>query len=396
AEGRLVLGPDCGTALIGGIGFGFANRVRNGPVGVVAASGTGIQAITSRVHEMGSGISQAIGTGGRDLSTEVGGSTARQALGLLARDTATEVIVLASKPPEPDVASRLLRTAHSLAKPVVVQFSGYPAPAPRIGNLVFTRSLSEAADAAVELARERTQIPGIEPVASSGGYLCGLFAGGTLALEALQGLEPFLEPLQTNLGASEAAPFEVSEALETHAIIDLGADEYTAGRLHPMIDPTLRLQMLERLGNKVRQGVVLLDIVLGSGSHPDPAAELVPLIRSIRDHTRIEIVVVVIGTDRDPQQRLKVCSALEAAGARLASSMSEAVDIVVDLLLPPLEAEPHPVSLDSLQVSQVINVGLESFYNELIEQEVPAVQMDWRPPGGGNPEINSILKRMRA
>ena len=396
AEGRLVLGPDCGTAIVGGVGFGFANRVCRGPVGIVAASGTGIQAITSRVHEMGSGISHAIGTGGRDLSTEVGGSTTKQALDLLARDAATEVIVLASKPPEPAVAAKLLRTAHSLDKPVIVQFADYPAPAPSIGNLVFTRSLSEAADTAVDLARERSQGVQSRRTAYCGGTLHGLFAGGTLALEAVQGLRPFLDPLHTNLSPSERAPSGLADALDAHSILDLGADEYTAGRLHPMIDPTLRLQMLERIGNQNQQGVVLLDVVLGSGSHSDPTAELAPLIRSIRERSRMEFVVVIIGTDDDPQDRQKVISTLEAAGARLASSMSEAIEIVVALLSPPVEADSTSIPLSSLQVSQAINVGLESFYNELVEQEVATVQMEWRPPGGGNPEINSILKRMRA
>jgi len=396
AEGRLILGPDCGTAIIGGVGFGFANRVRRGPIGIVAASGTGIQAIASRVHERGSGISQAIGTGGRDLSTEVGGSTAGQALDLLARDTTTEVIVLASKPPEPAVASKLLRTAHSLAKPVIVQFADYPAPAPSVGNLVFTRSLSEAADVAADLARERPQGVQGRPAAFCGGYLRGLFSGGTLALETVQGLRPFLDPLHTNLGPSEQSPSEITDDLDAHSIFDLGADEYTVGRLHPMIDPTLRLQMLERIGNKNQQGVVLLDVVLGSGAHPDPTAELAPLIGSIRERTRIEVVVVIIGTDDDPQDRQKVISTLEAAGARLATSVSEAVEIVAALLLPPVEPDSNSISLSCLQVPQAINVGLESFYNELVDQEVAAVHMEWRPPGGGNPEINSILKRMRA
>ena len=133
-KGLLVMGPDCGTAIIQGVGLGFANRVRRGRVGLVGASGTGLQAISSAIHNLGAGVSHAIGTGGRDLKAEVGGMTALQGLGLLANDDETEVIVLVSKPPAPQVAARVLAAAQTLGKPVVVNFVGYPAPARRLGN----------------------------------------------------------------------------------------------------------------------------------------------------------------------------------------------------------------------------------------------------------------------
>ncbi len=154
-RGLLVLGPDCGTAVIGGVGLAFANRVRRGPIGLIGASGTGLQAVMSQVHALGSGISQAIGTGGRDLSAEVGGITALQALDLLRRDPETRVIVLISKPPAPEVAARLLGLARSAGKPVVVYFQGAPLPGRRIGSLLFAASLSEAAEIALEADKGR-------------------------------------------------------------------------------------------------------------------------------------------------------------------------------------------------------------------------------------------------
>ena len=150
SQGLLVMGPDCGTAIINGIGLGFANRVRRGSIGVVGASGTGLQAITSRIHELGAGVSHAIGTGGRDLKSEVGAITAHQALEILARDPGTQVIVIVSKPPAPDVATRLLTAAQSIGKPVVVDFIGYAPPGRRLGSLHFATTLSEAAEMATK------------------------------------------------------------------------------------------------------------------------------------------------------------------------------------------------------------------------------------------------------
>jgi FdrA protein len=393
---RLVLGPDCGTTLIHGVGFGFANRVRTGPIGVVAASGTGIQAITSRVHELGSGISHALGTGGRDLTAGVAGSTASRALELLARDSQTEVIVLASKPPEPTVVCRILSLALGLDKPVVVQFSGLPAPAAKVRNLYFARSLSEAADLAVELATDRPNYDVAPQGSARGGYLRGLFAGGTLALEALQGFGFFLTPLFSNLYSSIAQPLESPIETEGHTIVDLGADEYTVGRLHPMMDQQLRIQLLEKLGRQRDAQVVLMDVVLGAGAHPDPAGELAPVIRSTREGSKTEFVVVMIGTDADPQGLDETSLLLREAGARVVSTVSEAIEIVVALLAPSNPRLDAPADLDNLDRPQAINVGLESFFDDLVEQQVSAVQVDWRPPAGGDDQIISILKRMRS
>src|SRR5215207_9443547 len=149
-KGLLVMGPDCGTAIINGVGLGFANRVRRGAIGLVGASGTGTQADTSHIHNLGGGISHAIGTGGRDLKSDVGAITAHQALDLLARDDETKVIVLVSKPPSPDVATQLISAAQATGKPAVIYFIGYPPPARKIGDLHFAISLSEAAELAVK------------------------------------------------------------------------------------------------------------------------------------------------------------------------------------------------------------------------------------------------------
>lgn len=184
------MGPDCGTAIVNGIGLGFANKVRRGPIGMVAASGTGLQQVSVRVHQMGSGFTHALGTGGRDLSQEVNALTARQGLDLLSRDPETKVIVLVSKPPSPDVAGSLIEMARTTDKPVVVDFIGYATQVRQMDNVFFATTFDETAETAVRLANavpalETPQDLGLEKFADGQRYLRGLFSGGTLAYEAL-------------------------------------------------------------------------------------------------------------------------------------------------------------------------------------------------------------------
>ncbi|MFN2150154.1 MAG: hypothetical protein ACK2T5_01065 [Anaerolineales bacterium] len=201
-KGLLVMGPDCGTAIINGIGLGFANHVRRGPIGIVGASGTGTQAVTVHIHNLGSGISHAIGTGGRDLISQVGGITAHQALDALAQDPETKVIVLVSKPPSPDVATGLIAAAQETKKPVVIYFIGYPPPGRKIGNLHFAVSLSEAARISVDqLSVDDEKSKAVEKPIS--GYLRGLFSGGTLAYETMLGLQGTLSPFFSNAPIAE-------------------------------------------------------------------------------------------------------------------------------------------------------------------------------------------------
>lgn len=356
-KGLLVMGPDCGTAVLGGIGLGFANRVRRGDIGLVGASGTGLQAIMSRIHALGSGISQAIGTGGRDLSAEVGGMTAVQGLDLLRRDPETRVIVLVAKPPAPEVARRLLALARSAGKPVVVHFLGAPLPGRRLGNVFFAATLSEAAELAVN--------PGdwLEAGESIDGPVHGLFSGGTLAYEAMHGLSAFLSPTE-------------------YAILDLGADEFTVGRLHPMIDQDLRIRKLRNEAG----GIILLDVVLGEGAHADPAGELAPVIAGLD----AEVLAIVIGTDDDPQDLKVQIETLERAGARVFRTVDEAVEWIF-LHRKGAEEDLLPVSIEG----PVINVGLESFHASLVAQGASSVQVDWRPPAGGNEKLAGILARMK-
>ncbi len=401
ARGLLVMGPDCGTAIVGGVGLGFANRVRRGSIGLIGASGTGLQAISSRIHELGYGVSHALGTGGRDLHAEVGAITARQALDLLARDPETDVITMVSKPPSPAVASRLLRAAQGTGKPVVVDFIGYPAPARRLGGVHFADSLGEAATLAVELASS-TVDAGAAPTPSAGaspavrGYLRGLFSGGTLAHEAVQGLRVLLHPLHSNVGAEDAVSLPDPARSRGHTIVDLGADELTVGRLHPMIDPEHCMRRLAQEGEDEETGLILLDVVLGDGAHPDPASLLAPSIAAVRRRRPLPVVAIVIGTDEDPQDLGEQVARLEEAGAVVFRDVADAVTHVGRCLVPATERDSQVVNVDDLQGPvAAINVGLETFYDSLIARGVEAVHVDWRPPAGGNEKLMAILQKMR-
>jgi FdrA protein len=420
-RGLLVMGPDCGTAIVNGVGLGFANRVRRGPIGLVAASGTGLQEVSARIHQLGSGITHALGTGGRDLSQAVGAVTARQGLDLLSRDPETRVIVLISKPPSPAVADEVLRAARSAGKPVVVDFIGYSPSARQVDNLHFATTLDETADLAVQLAAQATtdegrtkdldEISGLDRFAPGQRYLRGLFSGGTLAYEALLILQDDVPVVYSNVPLKKEHRLANSMVSQDHTIVDLGEDEFTVGRLHPMMDNDLRIRRLGQEADDPEVAVILLDVVLGYGAHPDPAGELAPVIAKARVGAEeagrhLEVVAVVVGTDEDPQDFDAQVQQLKAAGAKVESSNEAAVRYVgrlVRALAQPqgamhLPSASHLKSVDLAVLHQplaAINVGLESFTESLMAQDVPVIQVDWRPPAGGNEKLMAILERMR-
>jgi FdrA protein len=396
-----VLGPDCGTAILNGVGLGFANRVRRGGVGLIGASGTGLQAVTVKIHALGAGVSQAFGTGGRDFTSAVGAITARQCLDFLAHDPETQVIVLVSKPPDIGVAGQFLNAARSVHKPIVVNFLGYPPPARKTGNLHFATNLLEAAELAVSLARdiENGPISAAESDIDRGkiqGYLRGLFSGGTLAYEALLGLRTTLLPLYANLDVPGVQRLSDPNQSQGHTIIDLGADEYTVGRLHPMIDPEARLRRLLQEAADPEAGAILIDVVLGEGSHPDPAAELASAIHAVRQDRNIEAVLILIGTDEDSQDLASQTRRLTEAGATVFHQTSEALAYLSERLVNLPEWPYPPVTIGSSETSlAAINVGLETFYQSLYNQGAQALQVDWRPPAGGDERLMSILAKMK-
>ena len=412
-KGLLVMGPDCGTANIRGIGLGFANKVRLGPIGVIAAAGTGLQQVSSRIHQLGSGMTYGIGTGGRDLSEKIGAVTFRQALELLSRDEETRVIVMVSKPPAPKVAEEVLRAARQAGKPVVVNFIGRTRGTKQLDNLYFATSLDDAARLAVELANapESKKVSAdhkLDRFAPGQRYLRGLFSGGTLAYEAQYILQDYLPLVYANAPLNKENKLPNSLVSQAHSIVDLGEDEFTVGRLHPMMDNEMRIRRLMEEAADPEVAMIMLDVVIGYGSHPDPACELAPAIEKAKALAQkngryLEVVAVVTGTDEDPQNLESQIQQLKTAGVWVETSNDKMVRYAGELLraldLPTGGQLPEgwkQVSLTSLQRPTAgINVGLESFAENLTAQAAPVIQVDWRPPAGGNERLMAILERMK-
>ncbi|MEP9364290.1 FdrA family protein [Nocardioides sp. CN2-186] len=295
-RGLLVMGPDCGTAVVGGLGLGFANVVSPGPVGIVAASGTGCQQLLALLDHAGVGVTSALGVGGRDLSAEVRGVSTREAMRRLDEDPAIELIVVVSKPPADDVAAEITAYADSLATPVELVLLGAGEP-----------DLTAGAEAVLRrLGRDLPAWPVAGGTTSGSGLIRGLFVGGTLKSEAQL------------IAGTDAG----------HTFVDFGDDAYTTGRAHPMIDPALRLEHLARAAADLATGVLLLDVVLGHGAEPDPAALLAPAVAAVSQ----PVVIAVVGTDGDPQDRDRQVRALVEAGAEVHLSNAGATRRALELI----------------------------------------------------------------
>ena len=315
ARGLLVMGPDCGTAIIDGQPLAFANRVPRGDIGIIGASGTGMQEVSCLIARGGGGISQAIGVGGRDLTQEVGGISTLMALDALEEDPATRHIVLVSKPPAPSVLPVIAERMGASVKTFTVCFLGAGAVA-LPANARLAATLREAAGAT------GGALDAVSPLPAGRDRVCGLFTGGSLCAEAQ------VVFLQAGEAVSSNAPIPgVPKDGAGHRMIDLGSDEYTRGRPHPMIDPSGRDDALLRALADPRTGVILLDMVIGHGAHHDPAGHLVDVLHG---HGAGPVVVAsVTGTDEDPQGRSGQVAKLVRAGVRVASSNADAAALAL-------------------------------------------------------------------
>ncbi len=321
-RGLLMMGPDCGTAIINGRPLCFANSVKRGSIGLVAASGSGLQEVTCCIDKMGAGISQALGTGGRDLKDpRVGGLMMRMGIQALSEDEATKVIVVISKPPAAKLAEEVISRLKMTNKPCVICFLGQR-KRPQEENLWFAESLEETACLAVERSEsepaapaalalsleeiERVAAKEIERMTPDQKYLRGLYAGGTLADEAMfafewQGIEIF-----SNIQPNKDFLLKDPHVSQQHTIVDLGDDAFTAGRPHPMIDPSIRTERLEAEISDPRVALVLLDVVLGYGAHENPVGQMMDVLAKTRQLDQqmgrhISIVASITGTEQDFQ-----------------------------------------------------------------------------------------------
>lgn len=364
-NGLLLMGPGAGTAILNGVALGFANVLPAGPVGIVSAAGTGLQEVSTLLAKNGVGITQGIGTGGRDLKEEVGGIMMLDGLKALQEDPTTQVIVLISKPPAPEVVQKVLDQVAEGSKPTVVCFLGGEAPDTRRGpsfrnkgerkatsseHIHFSRTLEEAASLAIGLATGHEPRPFAVPqtpeawtnlrayLKDSQRYLRGLFSGGTLCYEAQVIWKDLLDsPVFSNTPLEKAQQLPDSTHSQGHTAIDLGEEEFTVGRPHPMIDNDLRIRRMLQEARDPETAIIVLDVVIGYGAHPDPASELGPAVRKARalvagEGRDLIFIASVTGTEQDPQCLSRQVQALEAAGVLVCPSNAAAARLAARLV----------------------------------------------------------------
>ncbi|MBT3756901.1 MAG: acyl-CoA synthetase FdrA [Candidatus Cloacimonetes bacterium] len=343
----LMMGPDCGTAIINGVPLAFSNAVNKGNIGIIAASGTGLQEVSSIISEEGFGISQAIGTGGRDIKKQIGGMMFISSLDALEDDENTEVIVLVSKPPHPEVLKRINEKLREISKPVICVFLGADSSLLEDSGTFTAETLEEAALLACavvdnvetskvkEFLEERRKDFGkivsdeVKKISLGRKYIRGLFSGGTLCDEAQIILKKDSNNIFSNRISEDIFTLADSWISKEHTLVDLGEDEFTVGRLHPMIDFDLRNKRILQEANDKETAIILFDLVLGFGANEDPISEILPIIKKAQIIAPdISFICSVTGTEQDPQNRSRIIKVLDENGVIVMPSNAAAAEIV--------------------------------------------------------------------
>ncbi len=420
-KGLLVMGPDCGTGILDGIPMAFANVVKKGRIGIVGASGTGIQEVSAIIDRLGEGVSHAIGTGGRDLKDPIGAITMMDGIRALENHSQTDIIAVISKPPAKEVRNQVVDLLHHVTKPVVTIFLGEK-PETYEGNVYQAYTLAETAKIAVDIAQGKD----VQADYNAGDYevkdvqlkqgqtaIKGLYSGGTLASEAAV-------LLSDGLGLGTEITNEDGYVLKHkgHEVVDLGDDKYTQGKPHPMIDPETRAKFILEAAKDESTAVILLDFVLGYGSHDDMASALLPHIEyavsfAKENGRELYVVASVCGTSNDPQDYEGHIKRLKESGVIVKDNNNEAVRTALSIVglrvndvQKQYKAKTQPRTTFNLTVSdevmnlvtekpRIINVGLKSFTDAIVASNVPVVQYDWRPIAGGNEKMRKILSLLK-
>ncbi len=416
-KGLLVMGPDCGTGIIQGVPIAFTNNISKGNIGIIGASGTGIQEVTTIINRLGCGVTNAIGTGGRDLSIEVGGITMLDAINAMSYDKETEVVVIISKPPAKEVKEKIIERLKNYPKPVVTLFLGEK-PTYHEEGLYNAYTLDEAARIAVSLSKGE-EVPlekvvlDIEPFhKTEERKICAYYSGGTLAAEAAM-------LIKDSIGIKEDTKKSEGYMLNSqgHIVIDLGDDIYTQGKPHPMIDSSVRLEYMKKALEDSKVGVILFDIVLGYGSHLDMAGALLPCIMELKQQLRkenrkVHFVATVCGTKNDPQDYEYQVQVLKDAGVLVCESNRLAVELGIKLIGESVEYQEKPIKkrkkIDAPRLTtsrgvlhllenhpRVINIGVKSFTSVLFDFNCETTQLNWTPVAGGDVELMKILHKMK-
>ena len=411
-RGLLMMGPDCGTGILSSIPIAFTNVVAPGNFGVVGASGTGIQEVTTIIDRLGNGVVHAIGTGGRDLSDKVGAVTVKDAIVALENHEPTDVICVISKPPAKEVRDEVVQLLQSITKPVVAIFLGEK-PEAHEGKVYLAHTLEETAKIAVDLANNASvkanyfeAVTAPERTVPDEKVIKGLYSGGTLAAEAGMLIS---EALGLEGLVKEEGYILKSQGYD---IIDLGDDIYTQGKPHPMIDPEVRVKKIKEYAQDASTGILLVDIVLGYGAHEDMVGALLPAIKDAQElNPELQVVATVVGTDKDPQNYQEAVQRLLEQHVLVAESNAKAVQLALrlkgielteaDKPVVPYQGETIEIPYASPSVAEllntkprVINVGLQSFNESIQAFDGKSIQFNWKPRAGGNKKMIHILNAL--
>lgn len=411
-RGLLMMGPDCGTGILSSIPIAFTNVVAPGNIGVVGASGTGIQEVTTIIDRLGNGVVHAIGTGGRDLSDKVGAVTVKDAIVALENHEPTDVICVISKPPAKEVRDEVVQLLQSITKPVVAIFLGEK-PEAHEGKVYLAHTLEETAKIAVDLANNASvkanyfeAVTPPERTVPDEKVIKGLYSGGTLAAEAGMLIS---EALGLEGLVKEEGYILKSQGYD---IIDLGDDIYTQGKPHPMIDPEVRVKKIKEYAQDDSTGILLVDIVLGYGAHEDMVGALLPAIKDAQElNPELQVVATVVGTDKDPQNYQEAVQRLQEQHVLVAESNAKVVQLALrlkgielteaDKPVVPYQGETIEIPYASPSVAEllntkprVINVGLQSFNESIQAFDGKSIQFNWKPRAGGNKKMIHILNAL--
>ena len=418
AKGLSVMGPDCGTGIIQGVPIAFTNSVSKGSIGIIGASGTGIQELTTIIDRLGEGVNNAIGTGGRDLSTTVGGITMMDMIDAMEKDETVKVLIVISKPPAQAVREKISARLSGFSKPVITLFLGEK-PEYHEENFYHTYTLDEAARLAVSLVRGKEVPEATVDVDESEFYkaednktIKAYYSGGTLANEAAMLIK---DALNVTDPPEDIEGYMLQ--LDGNIVVDLGDDAYTQGKPHPMIDPAKRIECMQEAVDDESTGVILLDIMLGYGSHPDMAGALLPTIKELQAkadaaNRKVFFVATVCGTRRDYQGYDEAVNKLKDAGVIVCENNKLACQTAIraigrDFVEPAkpirpktvVEIEKNEPSDKLMQMlsekPKIINVGLKSFAEVCEEFGCEVVQYDWMPPAGGDIKLIKTLNFLR-
>lgn len=342
----LMMGPDCGTAWVNGVALGFANKVRRGDIGLSAASGTGLQEVCVIIDRLGGGISQALGTGGRDVKEQVGGKMMLMELKALEADPMTKVIGIVAKPPASSVLKEIIKLCSTFTKPVVACFLGGDRSLLKGSCIHFADTLEDAASQLVQFSRGTEYTPSEEPdyqaIAAAEAakytaeqkYVRGLYSGGSLCYEGILLAEKVVDHVYSNICTGEYLLKNIEQS-EGHCFIDMGEDYFTDGMPHPMIDTRLRVQRLKKEAQDPSVAAIVLDCVIGYGSNGDPAGALAAAVKEARALARgrhITYIVSICGTDGDFQGRAEQQRKLEDAGVIVLGSNAQAGKLASEIM----------------------------------------------------------------